>query len=348
MQRGIVGNKTSQLQIRVSPEEKRTLKRLAAAAGMSVSKYVLSTALPTQRAEFTRRALELSRPGDRTRALAELRSFLARLAPEELATSVAALDLADLPPVLQNHVAAAVEHAAWVHDQHPPAWTRDVEPLDRPHFARDLRSLRPNLMRVTPITYKRRNAFVELESEVTRQRMPSRPRVPLAFARLDEELGRRGVLAELCTSGGALFMLAFDAHPPTRNVTALFQPLERLEEAIGVVTASEGRPPRWPAEEARACVGVSAMLDGFLELPNLRVYEARPEYLLAMKCAALRTGVTPTARDDIRHLVRSLNLLAVDDALGVVERYFTPRQLPDSVRDVLAGALGAPTEGLGP
>ena len=68
----------------------------------------------------------------------------------------------------------------------------------------------------------------------------------------------------------------------------------------------------------RQCVGVSAMLDGFLELPNLRVYEARPEYLLAMKCAAMRLGEEFRDLDDVRpgglgvHFIREI----MDEAGG--------------------------------
>lgn len=40
--------KTSQLQGRVSPEQKRQLKKLPRAAGLSVSEYVLAAALPSE------------------------------------------------------------------------------------------------------------------------------------------------------------------------------------------------------------------------------------------------------------------------------------------------------------
>ena len=60
--------KTSQLQIRVSPEEKSALKRLAASAGQSVSSYVLSRVLPSAELEFTGIYSRLSRTGVNHRA----------------------------------------------------------------------------------------------------------------------------------------------------------------------------------------------------------------------------------------------------------------------------------------
>jgi hypothetical protein len=43
----------------------------------------------------------------------------------------------------------------------PPTWAGSVEPLDRPHFATPLRSLRLHLLRASPVPFKRRNIFVD-------------------------------------------------------------------------------------------------------------------------------------------------------------------------------------------
>ena len=42
-----------------------------------------------------------------------------------------------------------------------PSWTRDVVPLDEPYFATPLESVRPYLLRVAPVPFKRRNLFVD-------------------------------------------------------------------------------------------------------------------------------------------------------------------------------------------
>ncbi|MBT8489349.1 MAG: hypothetical protein KJO65_11045, partial [Gemmatimonadetes bacterium] len=56
--------------------------------------------------------------------------------------------------------AALVERDASRRGLRAPAWTFDVAPMARPHFAWDLGSLRPHLMRVTPPTFKARRVFV--------------------------------------------------------------------------------------------------------------------------------------------------------------------------------------------
>jgi hypothetical protein len=57
------------------------------------------------------------------------------------------------------------------------------------------------------------------------------------------------------------------------------------------------------------------------------VFIAPPEYLLAMKCAAMRLGEEFHDLDDVRFLLRYLNLTTADEALEIVRRYFDEDQL---------------------
>ena len=79
--------------------------------------------------------------------------------------------------------------------------------------------------------------------------------------------------------------------------------------------------------------------DAFLELPNLRVFIARPEYLLAMKCAAMRLGEAFHDLDDVRYVLRYLNITTAEDALQIVTRYFDEDQLLPKTRLVLEELL---------
>jgi len=157
-----MGTRSSQLQIRVTPEEKAALKRLAGAAGESVSSYVLHRVLPSAQLDFARILEELGEVGTDHRAtLSELERTLERLPGAELAATVPAPDPAMVSPVLQNYVAALVEAAANQKGVQAPDWVRGVRPLDRPHFAWTLRSLRPHQVRSSPVPFKRRNLFFD-------------------------------------------------------------------------------------------------------------------------------------------------------------------------------------------
>ncbi|MEW5918572.1 MAG: hypothetical protein AB1762_19375 [Gemmatimonadota bacterium] len=153
--------KTQQLQIRVTPRQKTALKRQAVAAGIDVSTYVLSRVLPSEVSRFADILRQLQVESQRKYALAELNELLSGSPAGTLSEAIASADVSSLSPFLQNYVAAMVEQAAELKHITPPAWLRDVAPLDHPHFATPLISLRMHLMRAAPVPFKRRNIFVD-------------------------------------------------------------------------------------------------------------------------------------------------------------------------------------------
>jgi hypothetical protein len=100
-------------------------------------------------------------PDDRRYTLAELNDLLAGLPPAHLRSAVDELDVTGLTLLLQNYVAAMVERATHSGGLRAPAWTADVPPLAEPWFAVPFRSLRPHLLKESPVAFKRRNLFVD-------------------------------------------------------------------------------------------------------------------------------------------------------------------------------------------
>jgi hypothetical protein len=64
-----------------------------------------------------------------------------------------------------------------------------------------------------------------------------------------------------------------------------------------------------------------------------------PEYLLAMKCLAFRLGPEFHDEDDVRYLLRHLNLERAEDALAIVERYYPAERIPAKTRFALQELL---------
>lgn len=153
--------KSAQLQIRVTAAEKAALKRAARRAGVDVSRYVLSRVLPQARSRLGEILTALRRGEDPRFVLAELNDLLSGLAPAAFTDVVADLDVQPLSPFLRNYVSAMVEQAASQKGQVPPAWVRDVDPLDDPYFAVPFVRLRPHLLRAAPAAFKRRNLFID-------------------------------------------------------------------------------------------------------------------------------------------------------------------------------------------
>lgn len=158
-----MATKSMQIQIRVTAGEKAALRRLARAARLDLSAYVLSRVFPAEQERFAGilLALRSASEADARFALAELNDFLSSIAPAFLASAVAHADLRGVSTFHRNYVAAMVEQAAGQKKVLPPAWTRDVPPMESPYFASSLKSLRFHLLCVSPIPFRRRNLFVD-------------------------------------------------------------------------------------------------------------------------------------------------------------------------------------------
>jgi len=153
--------KSAQLQIRVSESQKAALRRQAKRAGMSMSDWVLSRALPPVSEAFQgllEALVTAEKPGY---VLAELNELLTRLSASEFKLAVSELPQVQLDPYWRNYVAAMVEQAAASKRTHAPAWTEDVQPLDEPVFGSSLKSLRLHLLTHSPVAFRSRNIFID-------------------------------------------------------------------------------------------------------------------------------------------------------------------------------------------
>ena len=156
-----MASRSSQLQVRVTPEQKEALRRLARRAGQDMSSYVLSRALPDAKVQLAGLLDALRGDEQPGFVLAAVNDLLSGLASAELRATVEHAELTGLPPFLRNYVAAMVELAAHRLHAPPPPWVHDVEPLDAPHFATSLPGLRLHLLRSAPVPFKRRNIFID-------------------------------------------------------------------------------------------------------------------------------------------------------------------------------------------
>jgi hypothetical protein len=162
------------------------------------------------------------------------------------------------------------------------------------------------------------------------------------FGLLDAELAAQDIQGELYVVGGAVMCLALDARDSTRDVDALFRPTRIIREAAERIASKARVPKTWLNDAVKGYLGPRGDFESFLDLPHLKVFVARPEYLLAMKCAAMRIGEEFHDLDDVRYLLRYLDITAVDDALAIVRRYFDDAQLLPKTQLVLEELLASP------
>lgn len=157
---------------------------------------------------------------------------------------------------------------------------------------------------------------------------------------LNEELAAIEVRGEVYLVGGAVMCLALDARPATRDVDAFFRPSKAIREAAARVAAKAGVPDAWLHDAVQAWLSPRGEFESYLELSHLAVFVAQPTYLLAMKCAALRLGEEFHDLEDVRYLLRYLNITSPTQGLEIVGKYFDESRLHPKTRLVLEELLG--------
>ena len=159
------------------------------------------------------------------------------------------------------------------------------------------------------------------------------------FGLLNEELGKAGIEGELFLVGGAVMCLAYAARPSTQDVDGLFRPGQQVREAAARVAQRAGVQPDWLNDGVKGFVSERGVFSPFLELDHLRVMVAQPEYLLAMKCLALRIGAEFHDEDDVRYLLRHLNITAFEDAVRTITRFYPLERFPQKTLYALGELL---------
>ncbi len=160
------------------------------------------------------------------------------------------------------------------------------------------------------------------------------------FDLLNEELAASDTHAEVYLVGGAVMCLALGARAATRDVDASFKPATLVREAAARVAARAGVPDDWLNDAVKSWLSPRGTYDRFLERSHLQVFVAQPTYLLAMKCAAMRLGAEFHDLDDVRFLLRYLNITTTAAAIEIVTQYFDDARIPLKTRLALEELLG--------
>ena len=134
--------------------------------------------------------------------------------------------------------------------------------------------------------------------------------------------------------------IAFHARPSTRDVDGYFVPTGQLREAAARVAEETGLGVNWLNDAVKGYLSEKGEFSPFLEFDHLKVMVAQPEYLLAMKCLAMRIGEEFHDEEDIRYLLRHLNISTYDAAIKVISRYYPLERFPQKTLYALEDLLG--------
>lgn len=159
------------------------------------------------------------------------------------------------------------------------------------------------------------------------------------FSLLNEELRRVGIRGELFLVGGAVMCLAYNARPSTLDVDAVFRPVGEVRKAAARAAVRAGVDPGWLNDAVKGFVSEQGDFAPFLELDHLNIMMAQPEYMLAMKCLAMRLGAEFHDEEDVRYLLRHLDIRSYEKAVATVTRYFPLERIPQKTLYALAELL---------
>lgn len=128
-------------------------------------------------------------------------------------------------------------------------------------------------------------------------------------------------------------VLAFAARPSTKDVDAIFQPVQMIRQITRILGEERGFPENWLNDAAKGFVSTrhETIVGNLPQFPNLRLTMPTPEYLLAMKCMASRIAGIETDSDDVRDiifLIRHLRLKNANEVMELVAAYYPPNRVP--------------------
>jgi hypothetical protein len=156
--------------------------------------------------------------------------------------------------------------------------------------------------------------------------------IRLYLSKVSDRLSENGMTGEIVLFGGAAMVLAHQARVSTKDVDAVFAPKSEVYRAADAVALEYGLDAGWLNDAVKGFLSEKGETAPVLDYPNLKVYVAVPEYLLAMKCMSMRLGKDETDLNDIRFLIGRLGLKTADDVLNLVERYYPGNRIQPKTR----------------
>lgn len=155
-----------------------------------------------------------------------------------------------------------------------------------------------------------------------------------AFEEIGKIASEQGIVIDIGVYGGSAIALQWEFRRSTRDVDiVVFGDPQFLRDTAAIVARRHGWPDNWMNDAVKGFVSSRQEVQLYLEFPResedpgLRVFTPTPEYMLAMKCMAMRTGPGEHRSDigDIKNLLRITGVKSTDEVLGIIEKYYTSK-----------------------
>ncbi len=146
---------------------------------------------------------------------------------------------------------------------------------------------------------------------------------------MNDELQKAGHRGEIVLAGGAVMLLVIKSRAMTKDVDAYFGvQSDQIRKAARAVARKEGLPDDWLNDGVKGFFyGTPPQLQ-LASFSHLNVYTVTPEYMIAMKAVAGRSGDI----DDLKSLVRHVGIKSAEAALEIIEEYVPARLLTSQIQ----------------
>lgn len=158
-----------------------------------------------------------------------------------------------------------------------------------------------------------------------------------ALTRLGNLALKQDMEIELSIYGGVAMMLAFNRRSITKDVDAIFHPVQAIQKVANQVAEELDLPEDWLNDDVKQFLAPKGSLRALpQEFPGLKITVPTASYLLAMKALASRRALPGYAGDaeDLRFLIRKMDIRSLAEIQEHIDRYY-----PDDVLTPHARAL---------
>ena len=154
---------------------------------------------------------------------------------------------------------------------------------------------------------------------------------------LNDELRLMDIKGEVSLYGGEVMCLAFKSRPVTKDVDAIFEPVNMVRNAAHKVADRHGLDVGWLNFAVKMFV-VEHSKKILFDFPNLKVFVQEGEYMLAMKVLAARADTSDM--EDIGFLIDHLGIKNVEDVISIVRGYYPKKEVRGETVFLLEGFFG--------
>jgi uncharacterized protein (DUF1778 family) len=156
--------KTTQVQIRLSFEQKESIRLAAERAGLDMSQWILSKIFSQPKArllDILTQLKSVQHNKERSYVLNDFNAFLSSLDAQSLHDACGEDHKIKLDDLMANYVAAMIERAYFVKNLPSPKWLAEFDGVAEPFFASSIQAVRMHLLISSPPSFRRRNLFVD-------------------------------------------------------------------------------------------------------------------------------------------------------------------------------------------